>query len=88
MRIVNGYVFHTISLRFFPDFNTSIRAFRNFFSGKKVISFPPKSGGARRPGELGKTVPSVLSTTLGLRPRAALKTSDTVFPNTDLPAGK
>ena len=38
MRIVNGYVFHAISLRFFPDFNTSIRAFRNFFSGKKVIS--------------------------------------------------
>jgi len=37
---------------------------------------------------LGKTVPSVLSTTLGLRPRAVLKTSGTVFPNTDLPAGK
>ena len=35
---------------------------------------------------LGKTVPSVLST--GLRPRAVLKTSGTVFPNTDLPAGK
>ena len=37
---------------------------------------------------LGKTVPSVLSTALGLRPRAVLKTSGTVFPNTDLPAGK
>ena len=39
---------------------------------------------------LGKTVPSVLSTYtgLGLRPRAVLKTSGTVFPNTDLPAGK
>jgi len=37
---------------------------------------------------LGKTVPSVLSTALGLRPRAALKTFGTVFPNTDLPAGK
>ena len=35
---------------------------------------------------LGKTVPSVLSTTLGLRPRAVSKTSGTVFPNTDLPA--
>ena len=37
---------------------------------------------------LGKTVPSVLSTSLGLRPRAVLKTSGTVFPYTDLPAGK
>jgi len=37
---------------------------------------------------LGKTVPSVLSTAWGLRPRAVLKTSGTVFPNTDLPAGK
>ena len=37
---------------------------------------------------LGKTVPSVLGTALGLRPRAVLKTSGTVFPNTDLPAGK
>ena len=36
---------------------------------------------------LGKTVPSGLSTALGLRPRAVLKTSGTVFPNTDLPAG-
>ena len=37
---------------------------------------------------LVKTVPSVLSTALGLRSRAILKTSGTVFPNTDLPAGK
>ena len=37
---------------------------------------------------LGKTVPSVFSTALGLRPRAILKTSGTVFPNTDLPAVK
>ena len=37
---------------------------------------------------LGKTVPSVLGTALGLRPRAVRKTSGTVFPNTDLPAGK
>ena len=37
---------------------------------------------------IGKTVPSVLSTDLGMRPRAVLKTSGTVFPNTDLPAGK
>ena len=37
---------------------------------------------------LGKTVPSVLSTDLGLRPRAVSKTSGTVFPNTDLPAGE
>ena len=37
---------------------------------------------------LGKTVPSVLSTALSLWPRAVLKTSATVFPNTDLPAGK
>ena len=34
---------------------------------------------------LGKTVPSVLSTTRGLRPRAVSKTSGTVFPNTDRP---
>ena len=33
---------------------------------------------------LGKAVPSVLS----MRPPAVLKTSGTVFPNTDLPAGK
>ena len=37
---------------------------------------------------LEKTVPSVLSTALGLRPRAVSKTSGTVFPNTDLPAGE
>ena len=37
---------------------------------------------------LGKTVPSVLSTALGLRPRAVSKTSGTVFPNTDLLAGE
>ena len=35
---------------------------------------------------LGKTVPSVLTTALGMRPRAVLKTTGTVFPNTDLPA--
>ena len=34
---------------------------------------------------LGKTVPLVLSTALGLRPRVVLKTSGTVFPNTDRP---
>jgi len=37
---------------------------------------------------LGKTVPSFLSTALGLRLRAVLKTSGTIFPNTDIPAGK
>ena len=37
---------------------------------------------------LRTTVPEVLSTALGLRPRAVLKTSGTVVPNTDLPAGK
>ena len=37
---------------------------------------------------LGKTVPSVLSAALGLRPWAVLKTSSTVFPNTDLAAGQ
>jgi len=37
---------------------------------------------------LGKTVPPDLSTALGLRPRAVLETSGTVFPNTDLLAGK
>jgi len=37
---------------------------------------------------LGKTVPEVLSTALGPRPWAILKTSGTVFPNTDLRAGK
>ena len=30
---------------------------------------------------LGKTVPSVSSTALGLRPRAVLETEGTVFPN-------
>ena len=35
---------------------------------------------------LGKTVPSVLSTARGRE--AVLKTSGTVFPKTDLPAGK
>ena len=34
---------------------------------------------------LGKTVPEVLGTARGLRPRAVLKTEDTVFPNTDRP---
>ena len=37
---------------------------------------------------LGKSVPSFLSTALGLRPRAVSKTLGTVFPNTDLPAGE
>ena len=35
-----------------------------------------------------KTVPLVLSTALGLRLRAVLKTSWTVFSHTDLPPGK
>ena len=43
--------------------------------------------GLGRP-ELGRTVPSVLSTARGMWPRAVLKTSGTVFPKTDLPAGK
>ena len=34
---------------------------------------------------LGKTVPEVLSTARGRRPRAVLKTEGTVFPNTDRP---
>ena len=34
---------------------------------------------------LGKTVPEVLSTARGRRPRAVLKTEGTVFPNTDQP---
>ena len=34
---------------------------------------------------LGKTVPEVLSTARGRRPRAVLKTKGTVFPNTDRP---
>jgi len=37
---------------------------------------------------LGKAVLSVSSTALGLRPRAELEPSGTVFPNTDLPAGE
>ena len=37
---------------------------------------------------LGKTVPSVSSAALGLRPQAVLETSGTVFPNTDLPASE
>ena len=36
----------------------------------------------------GKTVPSVLSTALCLRPREVLKTSGTVSSNTYLPAGE
>ena len=34
---------------------------------------------------MGKTVPEVLSTAPGRRPRAVLKTEGTVFPNTDRP---
>jgi len=34
---------------------------------------------------LGKTVPEVLSTARGQRPRAVHKTKGTVFPNTDQP---
>ena len=34
---------------------------------------------------MGKTVPEVLSTARGRRPRALLKTEGTVFPNTDRP---
>ena len=34
---------------------------------------------------LGKTVPEVLSTARGCRPRAVLETEGTVFPNTDRP---
>ena len=34
---------------------------------------------------MGKTVPEVLSTARGRRPRAVLKTKGTVFPNTDQP---
>ena len=37
---------------------------------------------------LGKTVPPVLITALGLRPQTVLETSGTVFPNKDLPAGE
>ena len=37
---------------------------------------------------LGKTMPSVSSTALGLQPRAVLETSGTVFPNMALPAGE
>ena len=37
---------------------------------------------------IGKTVPSVSSTALGLRPRAVLETWGTVFPDTDFPAGE
>ena len=38
---------------------------------------------------MGKTVPSVSSTELDLRPaRAVLETSGTVFPITDLPVGE
>ena len=37
---------------------------------------------------LEKTVPSVLSTALGMRPRAVSKASGTLFSNTDLPAGE
>ena len=37
---------------------------------------------------LGKAVSSVLNKALGLRRQAVRKTSGTVFPNTDLPAGQ
>ena len=37
---------------------------------------------------LGKTVPSVSSTALCLRPRAVRETSGTVFPNTDRISGQ
>ena len=35
---------------------------------------------------LGKTVPEVLDTARGRRPRAVSKTEGTVFPNTDRPS--
>ena len=35
---------------------------------------------------LGKTVPDVLDTARGRRPRAVSKTEGTVFPNTDRPS--
>ena len=37
---------------------------------------------------IGRNCALGLSTALGLRPRAVLKTSGTVSPNTDLPAGE
>ena len=37
---------------------------------------------------LGETVPSVWNTAVGLRPRVVLKTSGTVSPKMDLPAGE
>ena len=37
---------------------------------------------------LGKAVSSLLNKALGLRRQAVRKTSGTVFPNTDLPAGQ
>ena len=40
---------------------------------------------AGREVRIGKTVPEVMSTARGLRPRAVLKTKGTVFPNMDRP---
>ena len=57
-------------------------AFRCVVEKNKNVIHQPRSV------RIGKTVPSVLSTALGLRPRAVSKTSGPVFLNTDLPAGE
>ena len=57
-------------------------------SGKDSVKFRGKRSGRVGSGRpvLGKTVPSVLSTTRGLEYYP--KTSSTVFPNTDLLVGE
>ena len=53
---------------------------RNFFFRAVHICYLPAGRSV-----FGKTVPVVLSTARGRRPRAVLKTEGTVFPNTDRP---
>ena len=80
---VNARAYARFELNFFnKKFNTKV-AFKAV-PKKKINTLFAVVGRS----VLGKTVPLVLSTALGLRPRAVLKTSGTVFPNTDLPDGK
>ena len=76
---VNAHVYARFELNFFnKKFNTKV-AFEVVPKKKINMLFAVVGRSVLR-----KTVPLVLSTALGLRPRAVLKTSGTVFPNTDL----
>jgi len=74
--------------RWFKMFRANLCASRNLKDNCNVlllrainISYLPAGRSV-----LGKTVPEVLSTARGRRPRAVLKTEGTVFPNMDRPS--